>query len=128
MPAAPARVVRDAEANPDFPTWRAKVARMPPVDATALRPALIRDITGSRGPLAEHRFDRSLVQMVTVRARRRGSRGVVPGLENAPAMAEAAERLLAVRALVQPAHQTQSPGERECRTAWTTVPARLRRD
>ena len=60
-----ARLVRDAEASPDAPTWRAKVAVMPPLITEGLRPAQIDAITGLERSLAEQRFARSLVQMAT---------------------------------------------------------------
>jgi len=60
-----ARVLRDAEADPDSPTWRAKVDRMPALITTGLRPAQIEAVTGIERSLAEQRFDRSLVQMAT---------------------------------------------------------------
>ncbi|MDC0359602.1 hypothetical protein OAM92_02610 [Acidimicrobiales bacterium] len=41
-----ARIMRDAEANPDAPTWRAKVQAMPPFDHYALRPAQL-DLVGN---------------------------------------------------------------------------------
>ena len=64
-PAALARTVRAAEADPERPTWRAKVANLPPLDTTTLRPAQIQAITGIERSLGEQRFDRSLVQMAT---------------------------------------------------------------
>jgi len=60
-----ARVLRDAEADPDSPTWRAKVKQMPYLITTGLRPAQIEAVTGIEHCLAEQRFDRSLVQMAT---------------------------------------------------------------
>ncbi len=60
-----ARVLRDAEADPESPTWRAKVNRMPALITTGLRPAQIEAVTGIERSLAEQRFDRSLVQMAT---------------------------------------------------------------
>jgi type I restriction enzyme R subunit len=60
-----ARVLREAEAMPDAPTWRAKVTRLPRLDATPLRRAQIEAIDGIERSLAEQRFDRSLVQMAT---------------------------------------------------------------
>ena len=64
-PATLARAVREAEADPERPTWRAKVAHLPPLDEAPLRPAQITAITGIERSLAEQRFDRSLVQMAT---------------------------------------------------------------
>jgi len=60
-----ARVLRDAEADPTAPTWRAKVGRMPDLLTMGLRPAQIEAVTGIERSLAERRFDRSLVQMAT---------------------------------------------------------------
>lgn len=60
-----AQAVRDAEADPDAPTWRAKVRALPTLDTTALRPAQIDAVSGIERALAEQRFDRSLVQMAT---------------------------------------------------------------
>jgi len=60
-----ARLLRDAEADPDSPTWRAKVNRMPDLITAGLRPAQIEAVTGIERSLAEQRFDRSLVQMAT---------------------------------------------------------------
>jgi len=60
-----ARVVRDAESDPESPTWRARVSRMPDLITTGLRPAQIEAVTGIERSLAEQRFDRSLVQMAT---------------------------------------------------------------
>jgi len=60
-----ARMLRDAEADPTAPTWRAKVSRMPPLVTTGLRPAQIDAVNGIERSLAEQRFDRSLVQMAT---------------------------------------------------------------
>ena len=60
-----AKVIRDAEADPDMPTWRAKVQHLPPLETSALRPAQITAIEGVERSLAEQRFDRSLVQMAT---------------------------------------------------------------
>ncbi len=60
-----ALVLRDAEAEPKTPTWRAKVNWMPALITTGLRPAQIEAVTGIERSLAEQRFDRSLVQMAT---------------------------------------------------------------
>ncbi len=60
-----ARLLRDAEADPARPTWRAKVRALPPLDEKPLRPAQITAIGGIERSLAEQRFDRSLVQMAT---------------------------------------------------------------
>jgi type I restriction enzyme, R subunit len=60
-----ARTLRDAEADPARPTWRAKVQHLPLLDEAPLRPAQITAIRGVERSLAEQRFDRSLVQMAT---------------------------------------------------------------
>jgi type I restriction enzyme R subunit len=60
-----ARILRDAEADPAAPTWRAKVCQLPPLDETDLRPAQITAIRGVEKSLAEQRYDRSLIQMAT---------------------------------------------------------------
>lgn len=65
QPATLARIVRDVEADPDRPTWRAKVRHLPPLDTDPLRPAQITAINGIEKSLAQQRFDRSLVQMAT---------------------------------------------------------------
>jgi len=64
QPGALARWVRDAAADPDRPTWRAKVRALPPVPDTG-REAQRTAITGIERSLAEGRHDRSLVQMAT---------------------------------------------------------------
>ncbi|MDW5612408.1 DEAD/DEAH box helicase family protein [Mycolicibacterium sp. D5.8-2] len=60
-----ARQLRDAETNPNYPTWRAKVRKLPPLDNDALRPAQIEAINGVENSLANQQYDRSLVQMAT---------------------------------------------------------------
>jgi type I restriction enzyme R subunit len=65
QPATLARTLRDATADPEHPTWRGKVTVMPELDTKMLRPAQITAISGIERSLAEHRFDRSLVQMAT---------------------------------------------------------------
>ncbi len=60
-----ARILRDVQADPDHPTWRAKVRGLPDVDTDPLRPAQITAIAGVEQSLVEQRFDRSLVQMAT---------------------------------------------------------------
>lgn len=60
-----ARALRDAEADPAAPTWRAKVKRMPELAVAGLRPAQIEAVVGVERSLAEQRFARSLVQMAT---------------------------------------------------------------
>jgi type I restriction enzyme R subunit len=64
-PATLARVLRDAEAHPARPTWRAWVRHLPDLDEAPLRPAQITAIEGIERSLREQRFDRSLVQMAT---------------------------------------------------------------
>jgi type I restriction enzyme, R subunit len=65
QPATLARVIRDAQANPQAPTWRAKVRQLPLLIEAGLRPSQIDAIHGIESSLAEDRFDRSLVQMAT---------------------------------------------------------------
>jgi type I restriction enzyme, R subunit len=60
-----ARILRDADADPERPTWRAKVRDLPPLDEAPLRPAQITAIRGVEKSLAEQHFDRSLIQMAT---------------------------------------------------------------
>jgi type I restriction enzyme R subunit len=60
-----ARVLRDADRDPDRPTWRAKVRHLPALDEAPLRPAQIKAINGLERSLAEQRFARSLIQMAT---------------------------------------------------------------
>jgi len=64
-PATLARIVRDAEADPDRPTWRAKVHHLPALDETPLRRPQVAAIRGLEQSLVEQRFSRSLVQMAT---------------------------------------------------------------
>jgi type I restriction enzyme R subunit len=65
QPETLAKVLRDAEADPERPTWRARVRHLPELDTSALRPAQVTAIEGIERSLAEQRFDRSLVQMAT---------------------------------------------------------------
>ncbi len=65
QPSTLAKLLRDAVAAPDSPTWRGKVRGLPELDTRPLRPAQITAITGIEQSLAEQRFDRSLVQMAT---------------------------------------------------------------
>ncbi len=65
QPTTLARLVRDADADPEHPTWRAKVQQMPVLDKEGLRPAQVTAIDGIERSLTEQRFDRSLVQMAT---------------------------------------------------------------
>src|SRR5680860_1407419 len=64
-PSTLARILRDADANQDTATWRAKVRAMPKLDHAPMRQAQITAIEGVERSLAEQRFDRSLVQMAT---------------------------------------------------------------
>lgn len=64
-PSTLAQTVRDAEADPDYPTWRAKVQHLPLLDEDPLRPAQITAIKGIEKSLADQHFNRSLVQMAT---------------------------------------------------------------
>lgn len=59
------RLLRDAERDPERPTWRAKVRALPALDEAPMRPAQVRAIHGIERSLVEQRFDRSLVQMAT---------------------------------------------------------------
>ncbi|MGZ9933391.1 type I restriction endonuclease subunit R [Streptomyces sp. NC-S4] len=60
-----ARIIRDAEAAPEAPTWRAKIQAMPPLVTEMLRPAQIDAVQGTEKSLAAQRADRSLIQMAT---------------------------------------------------------------
>jgi len=60
-----ARTMRDAEADPEAATWRAKVRMLPALETAGLRPAQVDAIHGIERSLAEQRYDRSLVQMAT---------------------------------------------------------------
>ena len=64
-PATLARYLRDAKANTEAPTWRAKVRQLPALDPAPLRPAQVTAIEGIERSLAEQRYDRSLVQQAT---------------------------------------------------------------
>lgn len=64
-PGTLAQIIRDAEADPEHPTWRAKVRHLPPLEERPLRPAQITAIKGIEKSLADQHFDRSLVQMAT---------------------------------------------------------------
>ena len=64
-PEALARTIRDAAADPDRATWRAKVRDLPDLIEQGLRPAQIKAIDGIERSLREQRFSRSLVQMAT---------------------------------------------------------------
>jgi type I restriction enzyme R subunit len=65
QPKTLARMLRDAEASPEHPTWRAKVRALPTLDTAPLRPAQIKAVNGIEKSLADQQFDRSLVQMAT---------------------------------------------------------------
>jgi type I restriction enzyme R subunit len=65
QPTTLARWLRDADADPDRPTWRAKVRAMPALAEEGLRPAQITAIRGIEQSLSDGRHDRSLVQMAT---------------------------------------------------------------
>ncbi len=65
MPETLARLVREAEAHPAAPTWRARVQSMPPYEDYDLRPASKRAVGAIEQSLAEQRHSRSLVQMAT---------------------------------------------------------------
>ncbi|MFI2649676.1 hypothetical protein [Micromonospora fulviviridis] len=69
QPGTLARIVRNAEADPKRPTWRAKVRHLPPLDIAALRPAQITAVEGIERSLAEQRFDRSLCRWPPAPAR-----------------------------------------------------------
>jgi type I restriction enzyme, R subunit len=65
QPTTLARILREAEANPEAPTWRAKVRHLPALEEARLRRAQAAAIRNVERSLAEQRFDRSLVQMAT---------------------------------------------------------------
>lgn len=62
-PGTLAQIIRDAEADPDNPTWRAKVRHLPPLDERPLRPAQITAIKGIEKSLADQHFDLSLIHI-----------------------------------------------------------------
>lgn len=64
-PTTLARILRDAQADPEAPTWRAKVRHLPALEEGQLRQAQTVAIRNVERSLAEQRFDRSLVQMAT---------------------------------------------------------------
>ena len=64
-PSTIARILRDADSDPERPTWQAKVLDLPDLDTMLLRPAQITAINGIEKSLADQHFDRSLVQMAT---------------------------------------------------------------
>lgn len=59
-----ARILRDAEANPEAPTWRGKVRNMPSLDGYDMRPASARSVLAIEASMASGK-PRSLVQMAT---------------------------------------------------------------
>ncbi len=65
QPETLARITRDAEANPDAPTWRSRVHNMPPYDDYDLRPASKVAVGAIEDSLAAQQHSRSLVQMAT---------------------------------------------------------------
>ena len=65
QPETLARITRDAEANPDAPTWRAQVHNMPPYDDYDLRPASKIAVGAIENSLAAQNHSRSFVQMAT---------------------------------------------------------------
>ena len=65
QPETLARITRDAEANPDAPTWRARVHNMPPYDDYDLRPASKIAVGAIENSLAAQNHSRSFVQMAT---------------------------------------------------------------
>jgi type I restriction enzyme R subunit len=64
-PDALSRIIREAQADADAATWRAKVQAMPQLDTHGLRPAQITAINGVEASLRANQYDRSLVQMAT---------------------------------------------------------------
>ncbi|MGQ0464320.1 MAG: type I restriction endonuclease subunit R [Sporichthyaceae bacterium] len=60
-----ARLIRDASADPERPTWRAKVRALPDLATTPLRSAQIEALNGIERSLAGGHHGRSLVQMAT---------------------------------------------------------------
>ena len=64
-PEALARLIRDYYANPQAPTWRAKVLSLPSYDDYSLRPAQRDAIKGVEYSLGAATHTRSLVQMAT---------------------------------------------------------------
>ncbi|MGH3857860.1 MAG: DEAD/DEAH box helicase family protein, partial [Pseudonocardiaceae bacterium] len=64
QPATIARWIREAEANPQAPTFRARLREMPELVTDDLRPNQVEAITGLEQSLAEDR-PRALIQMAT---------------------------------------------------------------
>lgn len=60
-----ARIIRDAEGDPNHPTWRAKVCNLPELDVESLRSAQITAIESVEKSLVDQHSDRSLVHMAT---------------------------------------------------------------
>lgn len=65
QPETLARIIRDSKANPEDPTWRARVRNMPPFEHYDLRPASKIAVGAIEKSLAAGKFSRSLVQMAT---------------------------------------------------------------
>ncbi len=65
QPATLARWTREAQQDPDLPTWRARVPQMPTLLESGLRPAQIDAVKGVERSLGEQQYSRSLVQMAT---------------------------------------------------------------
>ena len=66
QPSTLARWIREADDDPAWPTWRARVADvMPSLITDGLRPAQVDAVTGLERALKQQRFDRSLIQMAT---------------------------------------------------------------
>ena len=63
-PATLAKQIRGAEADPDKPTWRAKVQHLPPLDEAPLRPAQITALNGIEQSLAKQHHDFDLHTML----------------------------------------------------------------
>jgi len=65
QPRTLARWIREAQQDPDLPTWHGKVSQMPALLETGLRPAQIDAVKGVERSLAEQQYSRSLIQMAT---------------------------------------------------------------
>ncbi len=65
QPGTLARWAREAQQDPEQPTWRAKVRHLPALAEAGLRPAQIDAVQGVERSLADQRYSRSLVQMAT---------------------------------------------------------------
>jgi type I restriction enzyme R subunit len=64
-PTTLARILREADTDPDAPTWRGKVQALPELNTAPLRPAQIEAVSGIERSLALQQHSRSLVQMAT---------------------------------------------------------------